>query len=380
MTPLYLLWDNFGPLHLDRLEACARHFAGTRRVIGLELCGHSDTYGWETGGTAAGFEWITAYPGTRLDALSARQIFAAIRQGLGRHGRGDVFLCHNNEPGVLMGALWARARGHRVFAMGCSKFDDKPRRARAEALKSAFFLPYHGALGSGVRGRDYYRFLGLSAARITGEYNTVSLDRIRAQAGYGPFEAARIDEGPRFAERDFLCVARLVPKKNLDMLLRAFALYRVADPAPRRLHLLGDGPEEARLRALAAELGLGDAVCFHGFVQSAQVSAQLARGLALLLPSLEDQFGNVVPEALALGLPLILSDNPGARDRLLRSGRNGFLVEPDNPEGMAWFLQRLGTDAALWREMRSCAFELAPQADTARFAEGIARLINMAGR
>lgn len=376
MTPLYLLWDNFGPLHIDRIEACARHLAGRRRVIGVELCGQSDTYSWACESGAVGFERITAFPGAQLDALSTGQIFAAIRQALARHGRGDVFLCHNNEPGVLLGALWARARGHRVFAMGCSKFDDKPRRARAEALKSAFFLPYHGALGFGMRGVDYYRFLGLSAARIAGEYNTVSLDRIRAQAGYGPFGAARIDEGPDFAERDFLCVARLVPKKNLTMLLRAYALYRAtAWPAPRALHLLGDGPEEANLRGLVAALGLEDAVTFHGFVQSPQVSLQMRAGLALFLPSLEEQFGNVVPEAQALGLPVIVSDNTGARDHLIRSGRNGFVIEPDNAEGLAWMMGQLASDEALWQRLRAGAFATAPRGDVARFAEGIDALL-----
>jgi hypothetical protein len=72
---------------------------------------------------------------------------------------------------------------------------------------------------------------------------------------------------------------------------------------------------------------------------------------------------------------VILSDRCGARDRLVRTGVNGFVIESDNPSGMAYFMNLLGEDEALWRRMALAAQESAAWGDTARFVEGVSSLI-----
>jgi len=377
-SPIVLMWDNFGPLHLDRIISVQRLLGNQRNVIGLELCGRSDTYGWNRSQTSTEFKHRLVFPDLALRDLSARCVTGGILSSLRDLPRGDIFLCHWNEAGVFLAASLLRLRGHRLHTMGCSKFDDRPRMAWRESLKTLALLPYQGAIGSGERSRDYLRFLGGKRLKVVGEYNTVSLDRIREQAGFGPFAIADPAEGPDFNEREFVCVARLVPKKNLEILLKAFALYTKSNAAPRRLHLCGSGPLEEILREKAEQLGISAYVIFHGFVQSATVSAILRNGLALLLPSVEEQFGNVVPEALALGLPLIVSVNAGARDSLLRNGVNGFLIEPDNIEGLAWSLTHIAEDMEFWKRARTRSFELARRVDSARFAEGVAELCSEA--
>jgi glycosyltransferase involved in cell wall biosynthesis len=94
----------------------------------------------------------------------------------------------------------------------------------------------------------------------------------------------------------------------------------------------------------------------------------------LLLLSTEEQFGLVIPEALSMGVPVIASNNCGACDELVRSGINGFVVEPDNPRGIAYFMDLLGSDSRLWGEMALAAAEKATLADSDRFAEACAKL------
>lgn len=371
---IFLLWDNFGPLHIDRLNAVTQRFAPARAVIGVEVCGANAVYDWSTGGVGA-FEKHTFFPDTAFEQIGAWALFKHLRKLAKRHKGGHFVLCHWNHPGIFLAALWLRLSGRRVYTMGCSKFDDKPRNRLKELAKSLMFLPYHGALGSGMRSIGYFRFMGFRAHQVAGDYNTVSLDRIRAQAGFGPFEAHDPNEGPAMGQRDFLCVARLVPKKNLAMLLDAYAHYRKIAASPRGLEICGSGPLEQDLRQQARDLGLQDHVQFSGFVQSDEVSRRMARALALLLPSTEEQFGNVVPEAQAFGLPVIVSDTAGARDRLVRAAQNGFVVEPDNPNGLAWFMAQLSDQPALWQQLREGAFATAPLGDSARFAEGISQLI-----
>lgn len=366
---LALLWDNFGPLHQDRVRAVAQAFGAERRVVGLELGSMSDTYGWE-GFDDCGFEKLTLFPDKDLSEMSTWSLLRKLVAASNKLGRGDYILCHWNVKAIFLFAIWLRMTGSKVYTMGCSKFDDKPRSAMREALKSLMFLPYSGGIASGRRSIDYFRFLGIPAVRLVGEYNTVSIDRIRRLSGQAPAPA-----GTPYAERAFLSVARLVPKKNLGMLLEAYALYlRDTTTPPRPLIICGSGPEESGLKAQAGALGVDEQVTFTGFVQTGVVAEHLGRALALLLPSAEEQFGNVVPEAQAVGLPVILSDNAGARDLLVRSAVNGFVIEPDNPAGLAFFMRVLAEDEALWTRMTHAATAAAAGGDTAEFCRAIQTL------
>jgi glycosyltransferase involved in cell wall biosynthesis len=116
-------------------------------------------------------------------------------------------------------------------------------------------------------------------------------------------------------------------------------------------------------------------VHFRGFLQTQEISRAYGTSLALLLPSIEEQFGNVVPEAQAMGLPVILSDNCGSRDVLVRSGVNGFVVEPDNPVGMAFFMKLMSEDESLWRNMCFASQQFVERADTGRFADAVEALL-----
>ncbi len=362
--PIVFVWDNFGPMHNDRCKAVAD--LGERRVVGLELYQSSDTYNWVSS-KAEGFDRQTLMSGTQRASRLA--ILFAMLRARRKTGKAEWFLCHYERPEILIFALILRLFGNRVFTMGCSKFDDRPRRAFREYVKSWWMTPYCGAIGSGYRSKSYLEFQGISGKKIHGEYNTLSIARIVSMAGTAP-----APDGLPFEERDFTIVARFVPKKNLFMALESYSIYVRSAQIRRRLNLCGSGALEAELREKVRALGLGDDVIFHGFLQSDGIARVLGRSLALLLPSVEEQFGNAVIEALAMGLPVILSDTCGACDLLVRNGVNGFVIEPDNPEGMAYFMGLLATDQALWRRMCEAALTFAPKGDVARFAEGVMAL------
>jgi glycosyltransferase involved in cell wall biosynthesis len=131
------------------------------------------------------------------------------------------------------------------------------------------------------------------------------------------------------------------------------------------------------LRALTGELGLTGGVEFAGFLGPEGVAKRLAGGLALVLPSTEEQWGLVVNEAVALGLPILCSDNVGARDTLVRTGLNGFVFEPGNDEGLAHLMHLVSEDEALWRRLAVGSRRLAPLGDVAQFVRGVSDLLNI---
>jgi glycosyltransferase involved in cell wall biosynthesis len=115
-----------------------------------------------------------------------------------------------------------------------------------------------------------------------------------------------------------LAPARLVWEKGHHDILRALALMhhdanRLGAAAPR-LVIVGRGPEERRLHEHASELGIGDQVEFRGFVPYEAMPALYAGATCLVLASLptqywEEQFGMVLAEAMACGLPIVASDS-----------------------------------------------------------------------
>jgi glycosyltransferase involved in cell wall biosynthesis len=106
-------------------------------------------------------------------------------------------------------------------------------------------------------------------------------------------------------------IGRLTKTKGMELTLRAFAAAWKQEPAVR-LTVIGDGPDDARLRRLAALLGVGEAVEWKGWLAHAEVQQTLARHDALIFTSLRDTSGNVILEAMACGLPVITLAHQGA--------------------------------------------------------------------
>jgi glycosyltransferase involved in cell wall biosynthesis len=125
-------------------------------------------------------------------------------------------------------------------------------------------------------------------------------------------------------KRVVLCVTRLVPIKNLPLLLDAVAdvRRRLADVV---LVLVGEGPQQPLLESRALELGIRDAVRFVGYVTQRDTAEWYRSADVFALASDFDNSPNVVLEAMASGLPVVATDVGGLRD-YIDPPRNGLLV------------------------------------------------------
>lgn len=129
-----------------------------------------------------------------------------------------------------------------------------------------------------------------------------------------------------------LCVGRLSRQKGQDVLLRALARAR-PDLPPVSLTLVGDGPEERRLRALAEDLGVADVVTFAGYVSD---PADLFRAAdCFVLGSRWEGFGMVLLEALHFGLPVLATDCEFGPADVVCDPAIGRLVAPDDVAALA---------------------------------------------
>ena len=138
-----------------------------------------------------------------------------------------------------------------------------------------------------------------------------------------------------------LFVGRLVRTKGARDAIRALSL--LAGP-PAVLDVVGDGPDRAACEALTAELGLAGRVRFHGWLPREQVAGFYRAADAFMFPSYREPGGNVVFEAMAHGLPLIVSDIGGPGNVVDESC--GIRVHPVSPDQYAHELAAAGTRLA----------------------------------
>jgi glycosyltransferase involved in cell wall biosynthesis len=123
-----------------------------------------------------------------------------------------------------------------------------------------------------------------------------------------------------------ICVARLVPIKNIDKLLQAWQFVEQHEQK-YQLIIIGDGPEHAALNKLCTDLDL-KRVSFVGFVDNSSIPRYYNNADAFILPSLSETWGLVVNEAMAAGLPVLLSNKINAAQSLLKEQVNGFSFDP----------------------------------------------------
>jgi glycosyltransferase involved in cell wall biosynthesis len=165
-----------------------------------------------------------------------------------------------------------------------------------------------------------------TAARLRDELHHPRPIRV-VPNGFDP-AAVRV-AAPAATTVDVVFAGRLIPDKNVDLLLRALGLLHERG-RPVRCLVVGDGPERARLEALSASLGVAPHVRFagalpdHGAVYGAIKSASV-----LVLPSSREGFAMVALEANACGVPVLTIEHPcnAARD-LVHDQRNGWIVPP----------------------------------------------------
>lgn len=214
-------------------------------------------------------------------------------------------------------------------------------RGRVQRLSVRALYPYaHRVLcvSHGVRD-DLVRGYGVKPDRATVIPNPYELDDL----------AARAAEPPEIAlpERYIVGVGRMTQNKNFALLIRAYAR---ANP-DASLVLLGEGPERARLEALARDLGVGDRVVAPGFASNP--FSIVARAAFFVSASNAEGFPNAQAEALALGCPVIATDCPSGPAELL----SGSAVHPRAGviEAEYGMLTPVGDEAALAEAMQKMA-------------------------
>jgi glycosyltransferase involved in cell wall biosynthesis len=186
------------------------------------------------------------------------------------------------------------------------------------------------AVSAGVAD-DLARVSGIPRQRIRAIHNSIDLEEI-TRLSAAPLVHPWFKKGQPPV---ILAVGRLAAQKGYPVLLDAFSSLRSQMPA--RLLILGEGEERQNLQKQVEALGLSQEVAMPGFV--ANPFAYMAQASLLAVASHWEGFVNVLPEALACGLPIVSTDCPSGPREVLDDGKYGRLVPVGDAQTMAKAMQ-----------------------------------------
>ncbi len=249
---------------------------------------------------------------------------------------------------LVQGVLAARRLGIPVLARGDSWITSQ-RGCIHRWMVRLWLRSFAGFLVVGDRNRNYYLAHGVSSERLFPGPHGVDHQWFREQADRfaSARDAVRQRWGVSREELVLLYVGKFQDIKNLPELFLALAELGSAAPP---LVLVGSGPEESRWRQLGNELRIR--LFWNGFANQSELPAIYRAADVLVLPSKRESWGLVVNEAMACGLPAIVSDTVGCMPDLIRADETGWSYPSGDLRALAAICRKLQESTLAVRGMR----------------------------
>ena len=365
---------NLVPYHHARWEACAVVTGSETHLVELT---DRDEFTVLEFAKEAHFQRHTLFPKTGMHRAALAQRMEEILDQI----RPDVVCVSGWGLQVSLSAMqWAVARSVPIVMLSESNEFDEARSALKEFMKCRLVVLCAAGLAGGSPQADYLVKLGLPRERVFVGYDIVDNDYFAREAA----EAKRSIEGPGSY---FFACARFGQKKNLPGLIRAYARYRqLAKPSTLDsrlstvfdLVIAGEGEERPEIKKTIQESGVADHVHLVGAKGYTELPAYYAAAGAFIHASTTEQWGLVVNEAMASGLPVLVSNRCGCARDLVRDGENGWTFDPTDEEQMADLMLRIASDEERRKEMSARSREIITEWGPERFASGVKAAVEAA--
>lgn len=367
-----------GHYHHARIEAFARR--ASMRVTVIELCDTSEFREFKLGAVQdPNYETVTLYRDRHFSEISPTASCRAIGSALDDL-KPDLLLVQGwSDTYALAPLCWAAHTGVPAVVTSETQAIDAPRHSWKEWVKKRVVNRFASALVGGSAHVKYLESLGMDSGRIYTGYDVVDNDHFARGACEARQDAAGYRRRLGVPERYFLASCRFIPKKNLARLLHGYADYRLQAGADAcHLVLLGDGPLRPDLEAIRRDLALQDWVSMPGFKPYHELPAYYGLAEAFVHASSTEQWGLVVNEAMAAGLPVIVSNRCGCAPDLVHAGHNGITFDPYDVSALTAALHRMAADTEVRTSMGAESRKLIANWTPEQFADGLEQAVEAA--
>ena len=365
---IIVLFYNIGGYHAARLRAAYQtcHEKGWN-LTAIQVTDNTQEHPWGSIENEITFPITTLLPVAKTHPSINRSISSPVAASLITscldQMKPDLLAIPGWGFPVSRAALsWCKRNRIPAILMSESKWDDDKRFWWKEQLKSWLYVrKYDAAIVGGKLHRDYLVQLGFPPEKIFFGYDVVDNDYFTqgADAARQNPIATRQRQPKIPAKPYFLSVTRLIKRKNVLMLVEAFSVYRqqVEENEAWDLVICGSGEEEEAIRSLILARGIEDSVHLPGFVSYQEVVDWYGLAGAFIHPALQEQWGLVVNEACAAGLPVLVSTRCGSFQDLVIEEKNGFGFDPQNIQQITELMIKLSSGKINLNDMSKASFK-----------------------
>lgn len=378
-----MLFWRLGPYHHARLN----NAGATLHITGIEACGIEDMYAWSKVEGADKFDKITVTERFLDHPSWARQMRLRLWSALDRIQPDVVAVPGWSLADALAALHWCVRTMTPVVVMSDSTAWSGARGRWREWLKSRLLRHCTSALVAGTPHAEYLVDLGMPKERVFLGYDVVDNDHFAEKSAEVRSQEPECRKLLGLPKKYFLASARFVEVKNLPRLLRAYARYRdlaslgqsgKRDREIWDLVLTGDGPLRESLNSQLSTLNLHKHVHLPGFKQYDELPAYYALASAFVHASITETWALVVNEAMASGLPVLVSNGCGCARDLVQEGLNGFTFNPYEIEQLAQLMLKLSTLDSGLIALGSASREIIGRWGLDRFAAGLKQAVDCA--
>lgn len=367
---LAIMVERLGPYHRARLEALGRAI-GFDNLVVIEVAPASQRYGWGECHSNA-LSVVPVIQGRDYKDIWSLDCWRRTWSTLRAVRPGLVALNGWGVTEAWAARQWCRSNSVPTIVVSDSQERDAPRSLAKETVKRWFLKGCDAALVAGAPQRRYLQQLGVPLHKIADGVDVVDNAHFRQGAERARANAPELRGTLGLPQRYFLTCARLVAKKGIGLLVQAFDHYRKSEVQETwSLVIIGDGPLRHDIESQVARLQLQQHVKLVGFRQYNQLPDYYGLASAFVLPSLVDPWGLVVNEAMASGLPVVVSRACGCNEDLVQNNVNGITVEPGNVDALAEGLGMLSARTAYLEEMGAHSSKIIEKWDLNRFVSGV---------
>lgn len=369
-----IIYAGIGPYHMARLRAFAELLPDLQAV---EIAGTQRKYPWRSARQNLSFVLTTLFPREALETISWRRQCTALRSVLNDIQPDILVVSGYRERVMRAAAAWASKRRIPAILLSPSTHRDHPRTWWKELLKGCIVRRYTAVAATGQRAAEYAQRLGLPARSIFQIGNVVHNAHFAQRLGNQDGGDAAEMIGNGISSQFFVTVSRFSPEKNLLRLLQAFSQYRRRQGS-WDLVLVGSGPQEVQLRTMAKELNV-PGLYFVGWKGYEELPVYYARASCFILPSISESWGLAVNEAMACGLPILVSENCGCVPELCDVGINGYTFDPNSVDQLTELMLRVSSNSgqlsAMGQASQRIIASFAPQTWAAGLRDCIAAVM-----
>lgn len=326
MRILFFL-HRIGPYHHARFTELAK----SCELIAVEILPASAEYDWKPIEVTANYQRVQMKTDASGKEPGGKKLLREVQNILEQYRPGAVITMGWSNRTYMAALYAAKKMGIPVFSMSDSTYDHTRRYSVIELIKSSIVTCFDGFVTAGSRSENYLQKLSVQPQIIFKPFDVVDNSHFR--------KTGELIKSFDYDTPYLLCISRYIPEKNLFNLIEAYHRFLTLHPDERTiLYLVGSGPLEPVLREKISQLPHQQIRLFP-FVQYDELPSLYQHARGLILASVSDQWGLVVNEAMAAGLPVLVSKGCGCADDLVKNGENGWIMDP-TPDGIIAALEK----------------------------------------